>query len=89
MFSGGSFLDLDIKEVRHEEDCFIIVLWFLSRLLNMSAIVPRVRVIVIMTTRPFQALDMEEMGCSIVLPLNINFIAVTTMPVLILGIEEV
>ena len=46
---------------------------------NMSAIVPHARVIVIITTRPFQALDMEEMGRSIVLPLNIN----------ILGVEEV
>ena len=49
VFSGGSFLDLNVGEMRHEEDCFIIVLWFLSRLLNMSAIVPHARVIVITT----------------------------------------
>ena len=57
---------------------------------SLGAIVPHVRVIVIMPTRPFLALDMEEMGCFIMLPLSISFIVITIMPVLlILGIEEV
>ena len=49
-----------------------------GEMLNMGAIVPHARVIVI-TTRLLWALDMEEVGRSIVLPLSINT----------LGVEEV
>ena len=42
---------------------------------NMSAIVPHARVIVI-TIRLLWALDMEEVGRSIVLPLSINTLGV-------------